>query len=92
MAPPAAVPPTVVVGYYWEILSPAVGSSRPRLRAWPPPQKGHARFHKEEKMSRARGPRREQLSYHITTPLLRLSIRKCTDFMPKSPVFLLRET
>ena len=63
MAPPAAVPPTVVVGYYWEILSPAVGSSRLRLRAWPPPQKGHARFHKEEKMSRARGPRREQLSH-----------------------------
>ena len=42
-------------------------------------------------MSRARGPRREQLSYHITTPLLGLSIRKCTDFMPKSPVFLLRD-
>ena len=64
-----------------------------------PPKRGHARFQKEEKddsrpqpearTRSSKGPR--NFVYHTTTLLLGLSIRKTTEFMPKSPVLLLRD-
>jgi hypothetical protein len=62
------------------------------------PKRGHARFQKEEKNdSRPQPEARTRSSkslrnfvYHTTTLLMGLSIRKTTEFMPKSPVFLLR--
>ena len=62
-------------------------------------KRGHARFQKEEKDdSRPQPEARTRSSksprnffHHTTTLLLGLSIRKPTDFMPKSPVLLLRD-
>jgi len=64
-----------------------------------PPKRGHARFQKEEKddsrpqpEARARSSKSpKNFVYHTTTLLLGLSIRKSTEFRPKSPVFLLFE-
>ena len=62
----------------------------------PSPQRGHARFQKEEKDdSRPQPEARTRSSKslgdffcHITTLLLGLSIRKPTELKPKSPVLL----
>jgi hypothetical protein len=63
------------------------------------PTRGHARFQKEGKNdSRPQPEARTRSSksprnffHHTTTLLLGLSIRKTTEFMPKSPVLLLRD-
>jgi hypothetical protein len=87
-----------VVGYFTasgrKLAPPAASVTLPAS-----PKRGHARFQKEEKNdSRPQPEARTRSSksprnffHHTTTLLLGLSIRKTTEFMPKSPVFLLRD-